>query len=184
MFISAGDVSVELETKRTIMRPHVLSDFEECARMWADINVTEHIIGRPSTKAESWARHLRHIGHWKALGFGYWVVLDKWTNSFLGEVGFGLFHRDIEPALGDYPEIGWVLSPAAHGRGLASETAEAATYWGDTYFNVAKTVCIVAPEHAPSIRVAEKQGYKATSQGVYMGEPTLMLERYMSKGQY
>ncbi|MEP0519612.1 MAG: GNAT family N-acetyltransferase [Hyphomicrobiales bacterium] len=163
------------------MRPHHLTDFENCARMWANMAVTKHITGRPSTKAESWARHLRHIGHWKALGFGYWVVLDKESNAFLGEVGFGLFHRDMEPALGEYPEIGWVLSPTAHGRGLASETARAATLWGDTYFTVPKTVCIVAPEHTPSIRVAEKQGYKTVGTSVYMGGPTLILERDIAR---
>lgn len=181
MFMSRGKVSVELETPRTIMRPHILSDFENCAHMWADIAVTEHITGRPSTKAESWARHLRHIGHWKALGFGYWVVLEKETNRFLGEVGFGFFHRDIEPALGEYPEIGWVLSPHAHGRGFASEAAETAIRWGDEYFTTPKTVCIVASEHTPSIRVAEKLGYKPIGTGTYMGGPTLMLERAIGK---
>lgn len=181
MFMSAGRICVELETARTRMRPHILSDFEDCARMWANIAVTAQITGRPSTKAESWARHLRHIGHWKALGFGYWVVIEKATNSFLGEVGFGFFQRDIEPTLGEYPEIGWVLSPSAQGLGLASETAEAATRWGDRYFTTSKTVCIVVPEHGPSIRVAEKQGYKTIGTGTYMGGPTLMLEREVAK---
>lgn len=181
MFMTAGDVSVELETKRTFMRPHILSDFKDCARMWADFAVTEYITGRPSTKSESWARHLRHIGHWKALGFGYWIVIEKDTNSFLGEVGFGYFRRQIEPALGEYPEIGWVLSPHAQGRGLASETAQAATLWGDRYFTTSKTVCIVAPEHTPSIRVSEKLGYKSVGTGSFMDEPTLMMERAVFK---
>lgn len=181
MFMSDDQVCVEMETTRTIMRPHRLSDFENCARMWADIAVTEHITGRPSTKAESWARHLRHIGHWQALGFGYWVVLEKETKAFLGEVGFGFFRREIEPALGEYPEIGWVLSPHAHGRGFASETAAAATCWGDTHFTTAKTVCIIAPQHTPSIRVAEKLGYKSIGTGTYMDQATLMLERPLVK---
>lgn len=177
MFMQSNTAPKELETERTIMRPHQLSDFDDCARMWADFNVTEKITGRPSSRAESWARHLRHLGHWSALGFGYWVVTDKTNGLFLGEVGFGFFQRDMQPALGEFPEIGWVLSPAAQGRGLASETANAATCWGDENFCTLKTVCIVAPDHPASIRIAEKLGYKHFGMGDYLNQPTMMMER-------
>lgn len=167
----------DLETERTIMRPHIVSDFDDCAAMWADPAVTLHISGRSSTRQESWARHLRNIGHWSALGFGYWVVREKSTDLFLGEVGFGDFQRAIEPPLGAIPEMGWVLCTAAHGRGLASEVATAACAWGDTHFSADKTVCIIAPEHTSSINVAQKQGFERKHMASYMGEQALIMER-------
>lgn len=175
--LKAPTTSLTLETERTIMRPHTLPDFDECAAMWADPKVTLHITGRACTQQESWARHLRNIGHWSALGFGYWVVREKSTGIFLGEVGFADFHRAIEPPLGQFPEMGWVLCTAAQGRGLASETVTAASAWGDLHFSANKTVCIIAPEHTGSIAVATKQGFKHKHVASFMGEPTRVMER-------
>ncbi|MCR9238560.1 MAG: GNAT family N-acetyltransferase [Alphaproteobacteria bacterium] len=169
--------TIDLETERTTMRPHTLSDFDDCAAMWADPAVTLHISGQPSTRQESWARHLRNIGHWSALGFGYWVVREKSTGNFWGEVGFGDFQRAIEPPLDAVPEMGWVLCTAVHGKGVASETARAACAWGDQYFSADKTVCIIAPEHAGSISVALKQGFEHKHITSYRGEQTLIMER-------
>lgn len=166
-----------IETERTYMQPHKLSDFEECAALWSDPKVTRHITGRASTRQESWARLLRNIGHWTALGFGYWVVREKSTDRFLGEVGFGDFNRTIEPPLNNIPEMGWVLCTHAQGRGLANEAATSASAWGDHNFSADTTVCIIASEHAASVALARKQGFERKHMATYMGEPTLVMER-------
>jgi RimJ/RimL family protein N-acetyltransferase len=38
-------------------------------------------------------------------------------------------------------------------------------------------VAIIHPENAPSIRVAEKCGFRQLAPGTYKGEPTLIFER-------
>lgn len=166
----------ELTTERTLMRGQRLSDFQASAEMWADLQVVQYITGRPSSEAESWSRLLRHIGHWQALGFGYWVVEDRQTGIFLGEVGFADYRRDLEPALNG-PEIGWVMTASVHGRGLASEAVAAAVQWGDNILKAEKTTCIIAPGHAASIRIAQKMGYNETMRTTYMEQPTLVMER-------
>ena len=88
-----------LETERLKLRGHRLDDFVHCAAMWADPIVTKHIGGRPFTEEESWTRLLRYVGHWALLGFGYWVVEEKITGSFIGEAGFADYKRDIDPPL-------------------------------------------------------------------------------------
>jgi RimJ/RimL family protein N-acetyltransferase len=60
------------------------------------------------------------------MGFGFWVVREKSTGRFVGEVGLANFRRDIEPSLGESKEAGWVLSPWAHGKGFATEAVRAA----------------------------------------------------------
>ena len=96
--------------------------------MWADPEVTRYIGGTPLTEEESWARLLRYVGHWSLLGFGYWVVEEKTTGNFIGEVGFADYKRDL-PSLKDLPEIGWVFSSQASGKGYATEAVRAASAW-------------------------------------------------------
>lgn len=159
------------------MRPHRVADFDDVAAMWTEPSVVRYISGRPSTRQDSWARLLRHIGHWHALQFGYWVVEDRHTGRFLGEVGFADFKRDITPSLEGLPEIGWVLRSSAHGKGIATEAVAAAIAWGDNNLAAGRTVCMVDPAHAASIRVAEKNGYREFERTAYRGRPTLLLDR-------
>ncbi|MEO1224402.1 MAG: GNAT family N-acetyltransferase [Pseudomonadota bacterium] len=166
-----------VETERTLMRPHRLEDFEDLAAMWAEPAVVRHISGKPSTHRESWARLLRYIGHWSALGYGFWAVTDKQTGAFLGEVGFADFKRDLGASLDGMAEIGWVLTPSVHGRGLATETARAAVAWGDAHLTQDHTFCIIDSDHTASIRVAEKAGFRPQSRISYEGQPTSVLVR-------
>lgn len=166
-----------LETPRTMMRPHRVADFDDVAAMWAEPAVVRYISGTPSTRQDSWARLLRYFGHWHALPYGFWAVEDKATGRFLGEVGFADFRRDIQPPLDGIPEIGWIFRTAVHGQGLASEAVSAALVWGDANLESDRTVCIIDPEHAASIRVAQKNGYREFKRTVYMGQPALLLDR-------
>lgn len=166
-----------LDTERLTLRGHTLADFEACAAMWADPLVTRHIGGRPSSEEEVWARVLRYAGLWALLGFGYWVVRERATGRFVGEVGLADFRRDLTPALGDAPEVGWALAPWAHGRGFATEAVRAALAWGDAHLGPSRTACLITPENVASIRVAAKCGYRETARATYKGVGTLIFER-------
>ena len=166
-----------LETVRLHLRAHRVEDFPECARMWSDPNVTRNIRSTPFNAEETWSRLLRYIGHWTLLGFGYWVIELKETGTFLGEVGFADYKRDLTPSLEGTPEIGWALAAHAHGRGFATEAVSAVITWGDSHFGAKRTACIIAPENAASIRVAEKCGYREFQRTTYHGSPTLVFVR-------
>lgn len=167
----------ELETERLKLRGHRLDDYAASAAMWADPNVTRHIGGKPLSQEESWTKLLRYVGHWALLGFGYWVVEEKATGRFVGEIGFADYKRELEPSLHDKPEIGWVLAPASQDKGYATEAVRAAIRWGDANFGPAQTACIIYPENLPSIRVAEKCGYRQWRLTTYKGRPTLVFVR-------
>jgi RimJ/RimL family protein N-acetyltransferase len=166
-----------LEAERLILRGHRVDDFTNCMSLWTDPEVTRFIGGKPSTREEVWARLLRYAGHWALLGFGYWVVTEKETGRFIGETGFADFKRQIEPSLEGVPEIGWVIAPHSHGRGYATEAIRAAVAWGDSRFGALRTACIIAPENGPSIRVAEKCGYREFRHTTYKDQPTIMFVR-------
>jgi RimJ/RimL family protein N-acetyltransferase len=166
-----------LDTERLMLRAHRLEDFASCANLWADPAVTRYIGGVPLTAEESWARLLRYAGHWALLGFGYWVVEENATGEFIGEIGFADLKRDLDPPLGDIPEAGWVFLPAAHGNGYATEALEAILSWGESHFTTPQTACIIHPDNAASIRVAEKCGYREMLRTTYKGKPTVVFFR-------
>lgn len=165
-----------LLTPRLRLRGHVAGDLDATAAMWADERVVRDITGRPSSREEAWARLLRYAGLWTVLGFGYWLVEDRVGGSFLGEVGIADFRRDLEPSLEDTLEAGWVMHPAAQGRGIATEAMHAVLAWADRHID-RTSVCMIAPGNAASFRVAEKCGFVEFARAAYRGEPTVLLAR-------
>jgi RimJ/RimL family protein N-acetyltransferase len=170
-----------LETERLKLRGHRLDDFAACAAMWADPVVSRQLGRKPFTEEESWTRLLRYVGHWALLGFGYWVVEEKSSGSFAGEVGFADYKRDMQSPVKELPEIGWVLAARAHGKGYATEAARAAIAWGDEHFSLSRTTCIVSPDNLRSIRVAEKCGYRNLELTQYKGKPIIAFVREASR---
>lgn len=166
-----------IETDRLILRAHRPGDFPALAALWGDPTVTQFISGKPSTPEECWARLLRYAGHWELLGFGYWAVQWKDGDQFIGDVGFANWKRDISPSLDGLPEGGWVLSTEAHGRGLATEAVNAALAWMDATFGAQTTACIIGPENAASIRVAQKAGYKEHCRSDFKGSEVIQFQR-------
>lgn len=166
-----------LDTERLTLRGHRLEDFADSAAMWGDPDVTRFIGGRPATREETWARLLRYAGHWRLLGFGYWVVRERESGRFVGEVGYADFHRAIDPPFDGTPEAGWALSPWAQGRGFATEAVGALVAWGDMRFQRARTVCMINPENGPSIAVARRCGFSPYAETRYHEAPTVLFER-------
>jgi RimJ/RimL family protein N-acetyltransferase len=172
-----------IDTERLTLRRPTLADFADSTAMWSSPDVARYTTGRPSTREEVWARLLRYAGLWATLGLGYWVVRERATGRYLGEVGFGDFRRDITPPLDGIPEMGWVLDPRAHGRGYATEAVRAGLAWAhenlprDADGSPGRIVAIIHPDNAPSIRVAEKCGFRRGGDAIYKDELTLVFER-------
>jgi RimJ/RimL family protein N-acetyltransferase len=173
----AIDSAPPIDTARLALRGHRPADLAESAALWADPIVIRHIGGRPFTREESWTRLLRYAGHWALLGFGYWVVRERATGRFVGEVGLADYRRDMTPSFEGTPEAGWVLAPWAHGQGFAGEAVTAALAWIDSVLKAPRTVCIIDPDNAASLRVAARAGYREQVRTTYTGEPTILLER-------
>jgi RimJ/RimL family protein N-acetyltransferase len=83
----------------------------------------------------------------------------------------------MDPPLGDTPEAGWVLSPAVHGRGYATEAVGAALEWLEEVHAPAATACMIDAGNTVSARVADKCGYRLWTPATYKGEPVLLFRR-------
>src|SRR5260370_38652235 len=94
-----------VETDRLRIRGHAVEDASKVSALWSSPEVTRYIGGKALTDEECWSRLLRYVGHWSLLGFGYWILEERATGEFVGEVGFSDYKRDVEPALGAVPEV-------------------------------------------------------------------------------
>lgn len=164
-----------LTTPRLILRAHMADDFAACCTLWADPDVTRFIGGRPSTPDETWRRILAYAGHWQLLGYGYFLVTERETGVVVGEFGLADFHRNVVPPFGDTPEAGWVMLPHYQGRGLAHEALAALLAWADQ--TMPRTVCMIHPDNAPSLKLAAKLGYTEYARGQFGEHTPILLER-------
>jgi RimJ/RimL family protein N-acetyltransferase len=167
----------QLETERLRLRAHRAEDFADCVKLWGDPIVTRFFGGTPQSSEDAWARVLRYAGHWSILGFGYWVVEEKVSGAYLGDIGFADYRRMMEPSIAGIPEAGWVFMPDVHGKGFAFEAGLAIHAWGRSHFDGPRTACIINPENVRSLRLAEKLGYRETLRTTYRNAPTVLLHR-------
>ena len=144
--------------------------------MYGDVEVMRFIGGQPLSREDIWNRLLRYHGHWALLGFGMWAVEERSTGRLVGDVGFAYFRRGLGPDFDHVPEAAWVLVADAHGRGLAAEAMTAALAWLDVR-GKARSVCLIAPDHTASLRLAARLGYRVFAERSYRGAPVLLHER-------
>lgn len=167
-----------LETERLLLSGHSVRDFEPLTAMWQAPAIVDSILGgKPATPRESWLRLLRYRGLWPLLGFGYWAVREKASGRYAGDLGFADFHRATEPSIKGLPEAGWAFAPWAHGQGYATEALTAALTWLDGQQRFSRCVCLIDPANAPSIRVAEKAGFRDRRSALMDGRETLLFSR-------
>ena len=171
-----------LQTERLTLRAHRHEDLDAYAALWVDPAVTRYTSGRPFSREEAWIRILRYGGHWGFLGYGFWVIEERASGRLVGETGFHDLKRGLTPSIEGTPEAGWMLAPDLHGQGYAREAVTAIHAWGDRHFDTGSTVCIIHPDNAASLRVAEACGYLRETLTTYLGDPTIILRRTSPRG--
>jgi RimJ/RimL family protein N-acetyltransferase len=82
------------------------------------------------------------------------AIQDGATDDFLGFAGFVDLH--LEEAEG---EIGYVLLPAARGRGAATRAVALLVPWGFDVLRLQRIELVIADGNAVSERVAERTGF-------------------------
>jgi RimJ/RimL family protein N-acetyltransferase len=166
-----------LVTPRLILRAHTREDYPALHAVWSDPIVTKFIGGRPSTAQDSWFRLMRYLGHWPMMGYGYFAACDKVTGAYMGDVGIANHKRGLHPDFDDAPETGWVLSPAAFGKGYATEAMSAVLDWFEVTHGKGRTVCMIETPHAASQNVARKLGYQVFAEVKIGDDPITLLNR-------
>jgi RimJ/RimL family protein N-acetyltransferase len=163
-------VTPVVETQRLRLRGFRADDLEAVTAFFADPEATRFVGGtvqrpRAHTILSAFA------GHWALFGLGQWAVEEKAAGSFCGFVG------NINPPDWPEPEIGWSIVPAYQGKGFATEAALAARAAIARLGGSRRLVSFVAPENAPSRRVAEKLG-AAVEREIVLRDERLLVYRH------
>jgi RimJ/RimL family protein N-acetyltransferase len=167
-----------IETARLRLRGFTAADLGPSAAMSADPEVMRHVGGQPRPREESWRRMLAGgPGMWCILGYGYWVVERRDDATFLGQVGFADFKRDMTPSIEGKPEMGWMFRRAAQGQGYAHEAVAAGILWAERHLAGQELVAIIDPDNARSIALAEKVGFASREPARYLGDDILLFRR-------
>jgi RimJ/RimL family protein N-acetyltransferase len=159
-------VNAPLRTEHLIMRPPEKADLDELVAFHDDPLVRK-VFG-PTTREEvvEWIAIARR--DWDERGHGRVVLLDPGDGAFLGRSG--LRHW---PELGEV-EVGWSLTAAARGRGLATEAGRAWLDWGFRELDASYFTANIAPGNAASIGVAERLGMTLLREDTLHGEPVVV----------
>jgi len=139
--------------------------------------VHRHFGPNPSGLEDVWRRLVASAGSWQILGFGSWAVERKADGKLVGNVGLFNAWRDLEPEFGEQPEMGWIFAAETHGQGLAGEACAAALDWAEASLEPTPIWAIIAPENAPSLRLAQRLGFAFHNDTTYNGDPTVVLLR-------
>ncbi|MEZ5937598.1 MAG: GNAT family N-acetyltransferase [Hyphomonadaceae bacterium] len=178
MTSSAPETAPVVETERLILRPMAPGDLDDAFAMWSDPAVYRHIGGQPRSREEVWRRILGNAGSWALLGVGSWIVERRSDGAYLGQIGFIEAMREMSPAFAPGElELGWAFSPKAQGVGYAAEALAACIAWAERERPGRTMVCIIDPENAPSIRLAQRHGFQERCATTYHGAPTIQFER-------
>jgi RimJ/RimL family protein N-acetyltransferase len=146
-----------ITTDRLCLRATQIDDFEAYAAIWRDPRVTDFIGGTPRPRDAAWLRFAMGAGLWSLCGFGYWMIVDRATDTLVGVGGLGNFERGIDQLIG-YPEAGWAFGADHWGKGYATEAVGAFLGWADKALG-REIRCIIDTGNHASVRVAEKHGF-------------------------
>lgn len=148
-------LGLRIETARLILVPldarwcdHVLSmNHDPMVARWL-------FLDAPPTPEQQSARIAANEALWNERGYGLLAALDKSSDNFVGRVG-----PLVTPETGRI-EIAWTMISAVHGRGFATEAAQASIEFTFARSDLDVLDCYLRPDNAASRRVAEKVGFR------------------------
>jgi ribosomal-protein-alanine N-acetyltransferase len=151
----------EITTSRLRLRPFTLDDLEAHAQMYSDPEVMRYLprLAQPLAQARQASKTvlMAFMQHWDSHGFGVWAVVDRATDTVLGQCGLRLMTD------GQAVEVLYLLARAWWGGGRATEAAQAALAYGFTQCQLPRVVAFVHVDNLASRRVLEKIGLQYDS---------------------
>ncbi|MCW1967367.1 MAG: GNAT family N-acetyltransferase [Anaerolineae bacterium] len=147
-----------LTTPRLTLRKLAMSDLNDFFEHGADPEVARFTLWEPPQNLAQARKHLtnymRDSGDRHAPTWG--IVLNE-ENKLIGTCGF----HHISP-YAQNAEIGYTLTKAYWGRGLATEAVRAALDFGFKQAKLQQVTARTTPENTASARVLKKLGFRQT----------------------
>jgi ribosomal-protein-alanine N-acetyltransferase len=153
-------------TERLILRSFTEQDSEALHRIMNEEGLLRYFPNTRPPVPEQVERLIgRQLQHWQDHGYGWWAVELREEPGLIGWNGLQYLPET------DEVEVGYLLSHANWGQGLAAEGAREGLRFGFQELGLDEIVGIVHPENWASQRVLEKLGMVRTARTEYFGMP-------------
>lgn len=144
----------ELETERLILRAMRVSDAADMYDYAKRPEVTRYLLWNPHADAQYTRRYLEYLATRYRLGQFYdWALIDKESGRMIGTCGFVRFDAPHNSA-----EIGYVLNPDFHGKGLMTEAVRRVLRFGFSVLGLQRVEARYMAENAASRQLMERVG--------------------------
>jgi RimJ/RimL family protein N-acetyltransferase len=148
---------LQLETPRLTLRRWQEEDRVAFAEMNAD-PVVMHYFEAPMTRAQSDEAIDRYLAAFDRNGFSFFAATLRDTDTFAGTIGLQIMRFAVPNLPQPVVEIGWRLTQAAQGKGLATEGARTIVDFAFNQLGLDEVVAITALPNRASRHVMEKLG--------------------------
>jgi RimJ/RimL family protein N-acetyltransferase len=151
--------TLQLETKRLLLRPTRREDFEGFATFMADVETTRYLGTAPQPRSLAWRGFLAMAGAWAVQGFAMFSVIEKATGRWIGRVG------PWQPEGWPGTEVGWGIVRDRCRLGYATEAATAAIDWAFQELAWSEVIHVIDVANVASQAVAHKLGSRNRGRG-------------------
>lgn len=156
-----------ITTARLILRPFVEADAGPLHRILNEKDILRYFPNPDPLPLERVRKFVaRQIAHWDENGYGWWAVEPREPRS--GQEMIGWDGLQFLPETGEI-EVGYLLSKAHWGKGLATEGGLASLQFGFQTLGLESIIAIVHPDNKASQRVIEKLGMSLVDRNNYFG---------------
>lgn len=153
-----------LQTERLTLEAPTVADFDGYASIVCGPRGAG--IGGPLTEEAAWLDFSQMVAGWVLRGFGALSVRTRGQADYLGTVQVHHEYGDPEP------ELGWLLTAAAEGQGIAYEAGAAMLDWAWST-GMSTLVSFMDPTNARALRLAARLGGRPVE-----GPPDVATYRY------
>ena len=144
-----------IETNRLILREYTLDDYDDLYKIISDPEVMKYYPKPYDEKgAKRWIEW--SIQNYKNHGFGWWAIILKETNEYIGDCGITIQNINNEML----PEVGYHLSKHHWRKGYAKEAGKAVIEWAFKNTNYTSLYSYMNAENIASYSTAASIGMK------------------------
>ena len=120
-----------------------------------DPKTSEYLLWEPHSSKSFTVAHIRYLqNQYKKASFFDWALIDKKSRKMIGTCGFTeIYEKELRA------EIGYVLSPAFHRKGLASEAVKRVLDYGFFTLGLEKISARFMGDNVASRKLLEKFGF-------------------------
>lgn len=146
-----------IETRRCLLREITLNDIDDLYRLYEPEEMTRYMDGLYENRQKEEEYTKAYIQHmYRFYGYGLWLVVEKETGETIGRAGLG--HLEVEGEV--QLELGYLIARSRQRQGYAFEVCQGILDYAREATEFASIHCLIQKENLPSVRLAEKLGFR------------------------